>query len=228
MIHIRLIAPSSLPPLQDVELTKRYLESQGLSVTAPDNMLGEDLLCAHQDDVRLSHLQDALIDPSIDMIWLLRGGYGLGRIVPHLHSLEKPEKQKLFIGFSDGSILHMFLNQVWDWPSLHAPGASQLPDKDVGEASIQETLDIVKNGIASCRLRPLQAMNATAQKMTKLEGKVVGGNLCLATCSLGTDLQINPKDKILFLEDIDERGYRIDRFLTHLQQARTFNEIGRA
>jgi muramoyltetrapeptide carboxypeptidase len=187
--------------------------------------LGNDLLCAHQDDVRFAHLQDALMDQSIDIIWLLQGGYGLTRLVPQLLSLEKPEKQKLFIGFSDGSVLHMFLNQVWDWPSLHASGASQISQKGIAESSIHETLDVVKKGISSYRPRSLQPLNAAAKKMETLTGKIVGGNLCLATCSLGTDLQVNPKDKILFLEDIGERGYRVDRFLMHLQQAHIFETV---
>ena len=61
--------------------------------------------------------------------------------------------------------------------------------------------------------------------MSSLTGKLTGGNLCLLTCSLGTAWQTNPRDKILFLEDIDERGYRVDRMLTHLQQAQAFEGV---
>ncbi len=61
--------------------------------------------------------------------------------------------------------------------------------------------------------------------MSSLEGRVIGGNLCLATCTLGTALQIRPQEKILFLEDVDERGYRVDRMLMHLQQANVFEGV---
>ncbi len=225
MTHIRLIAPSWHSSNQDVALTKSCLEEEGMQVSVPDNLLGKDLLCAHQDDVRLSHLKDALSDPSVDIIWLLNGGYGLTRIIPDLLNMKKPEKEKLFIGFSDGSVLHQFLNQFWDWPSLHGPAARQLWKKTVGVQTIQETLRILKEGLDSYNLPACTPLNAQAKQMPFLSGKVVGGNLCLATCSLGTPWQMNAAGKILFFEDIDERGYRVDRMLMHLQQAHVFDRV---
>jgi muramoyltetrapeptide carboxypeptidase len=225
MHHIALIAPSSPISKEGVTLTKQYLEDLGMNVTVPDDLFGEDLLCANSDEKRLFHLQNALNDPVIDIIWLLRGGYGLTRLMPDLLRMKKPEKEKLFVGFSDGTVLHLFLNQFWRWPSLHGPGANQLAKKTVGENTVEATLQVVKEGLSDCPLPLLHPFNQQAKKIKTLEGVVTGGNLCILTCSLGTDWQIKPKGKILFLEDIDERGYRIDRMLNHLDQAHVLDGV---
>ncbi len=224
MPHISLIAPSFPIPQEEVNLTKKYLEGLGVRVTVPSDLLGEDLLCAHQDEKRFSHLKQALQDPSVDIVWLLRGGYGLTRLIPDLFKLEKPAKEKLFIGFSDGSALHVFLNQKWNWVSLHGPGANQMSRAKVGQNTIEATWHFLKEGTGSYHPPALIPFNTAARNMSSLSGEVTGGNLCVLTCSLGTDWQINGSGKILFLEDIDERGYRVDRMLTHLEQARVFTD----
>lgn len=225
MSHIALIAPSYPIPKKDVILTQQYLENLGMVVSVPDDLLGEDLLCANSDEKRLFHLQNALNDPTVDIIWLLRGGYGLTRLMPDLLQMKKPEKEKLFIGFSDGTALHLFLNQFWGWPSLHAAGANQLAKQTVGPHTIQTTLQVVKKGLSNCHLPLLHPFNREAKKMETLQGVVTGGNLCVLTCGLGTDWQVDSTGKILFLEDVDERGYSIDRMLNHLEQAHVWEGV---
>lgn len=222
--HVHLIAPSYPPSEQDVRLTKSYLEALGMQVTVPPDLLGEDLLCAHKDEVRLTHLERALHDPSADVIWLLCGGYGLTRLAHKLFKIKKPQKEKLFIGFSDGTILHAFLNQTWNWPTLHGPCAIQVAKEKVGTQTIEATLHIAKKGLSRYILPTLTPLNRQARGITSLSGTLVGGNLCLLESSLGTNWQLNPSYKILFFEDIDERGYRIDRMLMHLEQANIFED----
>ncbi|HUX78333.1 MAG TPA: LD-carboxypeptidase, partial [Alphaproteobacteria bacterium] len=225
MKHIYLIAPSYPCPQEDLAQTKSYFESLGMQVTAPPNLLGKDLLCANRDEIRLSHLQEALNDPTVDIIWLLYGGYGLTRLMPDLLQMKKPEKEKLFIGYSDGTALHVFLNQIWGWSSLHGVSAQQMSKTRVGPQTIESTLQIMREGLHNYSSPSLHPFNEKAKTMTSLSGTVVGGNLCLVECSLGTDWQINPKGKILFLEEVYERGYRVDRMLMHLQQARIFEGV---
>ncbi len=222
MTHISLIAPSYSFPQEEADFTKHYLEDLGFQVTMPSDLLGKDVLCAHRDEVRLSHLQQALLDPSIDIIWLLRGGYGLTRLVPDLLKMKKPDKEKLFVGFSDGSVLHLFLNQKWQWPSLHGPGATQVSKAKVGQTTIDATLRFLKEGRGSYAPPALNPLNTPARTLSSLSGSLTGGNLCLVKCSLGTDWQIESAGKILFLEDTGERGYSVDRMLVHLDQARAF------
>jgi muramoyltetrapeptide carboxypeptidase len=98
MNPICLIAPSYSVSEQDVSLTKLYFDTMGLKVTVPPDLLGEDLLCAHSDEMRLAHLKNALNDSSADVIWLLDGGYRLTRLIPKLFHTKKPRHEKLFMG----------------------------------------------------------------------------------------------------------------------------------
>lgn len=223
--HIRLIAPSYSLEEKNVELTKEYLGSLGMKVTVPKDLLGDDLLCANQDEIRLAHLKSALIDESIDIIWLLMGGYGLTRLIPDLLKMERPKTRKLYIGFSDGTALHVFLNQIWNWPTIHGIGAIQAARKVVGEESIKKTVEIIEKGLTSYEPPVLIPFNKEADAVSSLSGAVCGGNLCLLQTSLGTKWQIDSSDKILFLEDVSERGYRIDRMLVHLDQAGVFDDV---
>ncbi|MBY0502198.1 MAG: LD-carboxypeptidase [Alphaproteobacteria bacterium] len=222
--HISLIAPSYPFPEEDVKQTKHYLESLGMKVSVPADLLGEDLLCANLDTKRLAHLQCALEDPSIDVVWMLRGGYGLTRLLPDLLTMKKPDKEKLFIGFSDGTALHVFLNQMWNWPTLHGAVAIQIAKKKVGAQTLELTLRMLREGFDVPCLLSLKPLNEKAKEFKSLSGVLIGGNLCLIECSLGTPWQIKTSGKILFLEDVSERGYRIDRMLVHLEQARIFEE----
>lgn len=225
MPHIRLIAPSWSLPAEDVTLTKSYFEDLGMHVSVPADLLGDDLLCAHEAPVRLAHLKQALGDPSIDIVWLICGGSGLTQLIPDLLPLKKPAKDKLFIGFSDGTALHVFLNQMWNMPTLHAPCAAQIAKQKVGPQSIQATLDLLHSDLTAYTPPPLKPFNQKAKAMSSLKGTVGGGNLCMLQTSLGTKWQFNPSGKILFLEDIDERGYSVDRLLVQLQQAHIFDEL---
>jgi muramoyltetrapeptide carboxypeptidase len=83
----------------------------------------------------------------------------------------------------------------------------------------------MEEGLSAYSLPELIPMNTQAQKITTLSGRVVGGNLTIVQTSLGTPWQLKVKDKILFFEEVNERGYRIDRILTHLQQAQFFNGV---
>ncbi len=224
MKHIHMIAPSYPVTEEEVKRTKDYFQELRMRVTVPPDLLGEDLLCAHQDEKRFSHLTHALNDTSVDIIWLMAGGYGLTRLIPRLFHVKKPKKEKLFIGFSDGTALHVFLNQIWGWSSLHGVTARQMGCQKVGAQTIDKTLRVMREGLQACELPSLRPLNEKAKGLSALSGRVVGGNLCLLGCSLGTKWQVDPRGKILFLEDVEERGYRVDRLLTHLQQAHIFEE----
>ncbi|MBA3814860.1 MAG: LD-carboxypeptidase [Alphaproteobacteria bacterium] len=222
--HIHLIAPSYPLTEQAIELTKSYFENLGMRITVPPNLLGEDLLCANKDEIRLAHLKHALNDSSADVIWLLQGGYGLTRLIHKLLPMEKPRREKLFIGCSDGTALHVFLNQFWNWQTLHGPSALTIAKQKVGIQTIEAVLHTARKGFSHYTPPTLKPFNARSREIFSLSGTLVGGNLCILQCSVGTDWQLNLSDKILFLEDVDERGYGVDRMLAHLQQANMFDD----
>lgn len=224
MKHLYLIAPSWSVPVEKVNLTKAYLESLGRKVTLSADLFGEDLLCANTDALRFSHLKEALTSDA-DEIMAIIGGYGLTRLMPALLSLPKPDKAKVMYGFSDITALHIFLNQFWNWPTVHGPCGVGLINEKANKVSISRTLRIMNEGLSAYELPELIPLNSAATRFTDILGEVVGGNLCLVQTSLGTPWQLNTTDKILFLEDVSERGYRIDRMLNHLEQAGLFQRV---
>lgn len=224
MKHTFLIAPSSFIAPEMVSKTKAFFESIGRKVTLPEDTFGKDLLCANTDEMRFKHLKDALLSEA-DEIINIKGGYGLTRLLPNLMKLPKPAKMKMMYGISDATALHIFLNQIWDWPTVHGPAGGQLSMQTVDADSINRTLRILEEGLSACTLSELIPLNAVAKEMKSLKGKIRGGNLTLVQTSLGTPWQLDVSDKILFLEEVNERGYRIDRILTHLQQAQFFKGV---
>lgn len=171
------------------------------------------------DKNRFQFLKHALQSKKSNVIWCLRGGYGSNRLVPELSKLKKPKKRKLLIGISDITSLHVFLNQIWGWPTLHASlleriGKSSLPAKV--EKELWDILHGRKNEIEFKNLKPL---NKAARQKKILRGQVVGGNLTTLQSTLGTPWQLSTKNRFLFIEDLGERGYRVDRMLEHLKQA---------
>jgi muramoyltetrapeptide carboxypeptidase len=198
------------------------LTSWDLQANIPTNILGDDLLCANSDEIRFTLLKDALYNPNSKAIWCLRGGYGSMRLIPMLEKLNAPKQQKLFIGFSDITALHIFLQEKWGWPTIHASSAQQVAMGLVDDSSMLQIKNILLGQTKTIEFSNLTALNQPAKHMEKINAPIVGGNLTLVECSLGTSWQLTTKNKILFLEDVNMPAYQIDRSFVHLQQTGIF------
>ncbi|MCX7122827.1 MAG: LD-carboxypeptidase [Gammaproteobacteria bacterium] len=221
---IDVIAPSGSFPAADVAALRAYIESKGHTARIPDQILGPDLLAANSDAERFKQLKAALYAEDSTIIWCVRGGYGATRLLPDLQALPPPKHQKILIGFSDITALHLFLSQKWGWPTLHGASLRQMAKADLNAHSIQltEALVFEKKPIINYALMP---MNPAAQNSISIEAALTGGNLKLLEASLGTSWQINTQPKILILEEINEYDYRVDRSLVHLAQAQVFESV---
>lgn len=216
---IDIIAPAGgVTNLSIIEKLKNLLESWQLTPRISPDLFGPDQLCANSDKKRFQQLKDAFLNSSSQAIWCLRGGYGCTRLIPFLLKLTVPEKCKLFIGFSDITALHLFLQQKWHWQTLHGPTLTQVIHRVINQKNVDELREIIFG-----RLQQLDYLLNPYHKPTNslgfIQAPITGGSLSLVQTSLGTDWQIETKDKILFLEDVNEFAYRIDRMLQHLQQA---------
>lgn len=225
---VDVIAPASPCLKNEASLSKIHdlLVSWNLVPRIPEDLLGRDLLCANTDAKRFEFLKNALLNPESAAIWCLRGGYGSGRLIPKLASLRlKALPPKLFIGMSDITALHLFLQRNFQWPTIHGPSVRQVADNDVDENNIQELKKIMFGQKKTLLYDELIPLNDNAAKNITIETKITGGNLCLVQSSIGTKWQIDARRKIIFLEEINERGYRIDRMLQHLEQAGIFTDV---
>ncbi|MBA2648501.1 MAG: LD-carboxypeptidase [Legionella sp.] len=175
---------------------------------------------SNSDDMRFDKLKEALFDSSDNtIIWALRGGYGCARLIDKLNHLPKPTRKKLFIGFSDITALHLFFSQKWQWPCIHGAGLAQLLDSDLDPKNFLKIADILSQKSSEAIIDDLSPLNQAALNATAIKGTLTGGNLTLVGNSIGTSWEIQTKDKILFLEEINVKGYAIDRSLFHLHQA---------
>ena len=208
--EVIIIAPASKAAPEDLNASQELLRSWGLKVHSPPDLFGEDLLCANSDKIRFAHLQEAL---SYKAIFAIRGGYGSMRLIPYLNQLSK-QKPRLFIGMSDCTALHLFFQKHWHWSTIH----SGLSPKKFATSS----LALLKNLLFQENLPityPLEPINKAAFQQQLIKTTCTGGNLTLVQASIGTIWQMNTENKIVFLEEINECAYRIDRMLTHLWQA---------
>jgi len=179
----------------------------------------------HTDLKRFQHLKEALLDKSSDIIWALRGGYGSAKLIDRLVKMKKPKKEKIFIGFSDITALHLFFSQHWGWKTIHAHGLTGLLQPELEPQNFKAIANIIAQKTDVAIIKNLKPLNARAQKTKKATGLLTGGNATLIQTGIGTCWQIHTEKKILFLEDVNEKAYKVDRLLNHLKQAQLFQKV---
>lgn len=214
---IDVIAPASKCSITELEQGIQALKSWGYEVRVPKNLFGNHWTHANTTEVRFQHLKQALYSDS-SAIWCVRGGYGSLKLLPQLSKLRPPRHCKVFLGLSDITSLHMFFNQRWGWPTLHAPIVTRIGRGDLPQKSIKELQKILTGEIKeqSFGLKPL---NEKAKSVKNINAVMVGGNFVTMMANIGTPYQWRPKNTILFLEDVGERAYRLDRLWEQLVQS---------
>lgn len=223
--YIDIIAPSGAISAADIVTITEYLQKLGLRPRIPNNLIGDHPFCANSDEMRFALLRTALNAQDSTLLWCVRGGHGVSRIMADLIKLPKPSKQKLLIGFSDISSLHLWFNQAWQWPSIHGPGTRLTALGEIDANDIQSLYQLCFAGLADYSLNNLMPLNTLAKNLNSIEGITTGGCLSVLQTSIGTPWQIDTRNKILFLEDVNEHPYRIDRALVHLANAGLLNAV---
>jgi len=215
---IDVVAPGFRCTPEQLAAGIAFLERKGLRPRLPADLFGEDLLCANTDAKRFTQLRKALFARDSRAIWCVRGGYGAIRLIQRLQALKPPARPKLLIGYSDATTLHQLLNLHWGWPSLHGPLLDRLGGAGIAETERAELDAVLFGGAPQTTFADLVPLNAAARRRQRITSRLSGGNLTVLQSTLGTALQRRPSG-IVFLEDIGERGYRIDRMLEQLRQA---------
>lgn len=172
------------------------------------------------DEERLNEFQAMLDAPEVKAILCGRGGYGVGRIIDHLDFTAFKKNPKWIIGFSDITIFHAHINRNFKIATLHSSMASAFNDgghKNKYVQSIKAALEGKKTAY-SCKPHRLNHTGKTTAEL-------VGGNLALITHLIGTKSDYQTKGKILFLEDIGEQHYNIDRMLHQLKRSGKLNDL---
>ncbi len=220
---VEIVAPASACKESELDAACKWIRSLRLIPRIPLDVMKGKFIFAQSRDYQFEHMKKALQTKDSKAIWCLRGGYGSMRILPQLDKIKKIAGTKLFIGYSDITALHLYLNQKWNLPTIHGPTFNRMGHSSQPLGELREIEKLIFGKLDEIEFKGLIALNEMAHKKNIINSKVVGGNLSLITSSLGTPWQINSKGKILFLEDVDERGYKVDRMLEQLKQAQVFS-----
>ena len=167
---------------------------------------------------RISDMNWALNDPEISAIWASRGGYGCQHLMGHLKLSEFRKNPKWYIGYSDNTVIQSYLLKN-NFTSIHAQ-TIKTSGFGVTPEGYDLTFDILKGKFPKYSIQ-----NNSFNKSGIAEGELVGGNLALIYALLGTKYSFDFKDKILFIEDIGEKFYALDRMIMSLELAGVFRKI---
>lgn len=221
--RVALTAPASAVPADRLQTALDFVRGLELEPVAYPScyFANRHGYLAADDAQRARELNDAFADDTIHGVWCIRGGYGAHRLLPLLDFDVIRAHPKRFLGYSDITALHTAFNQNCGFITYHTIMASTEPNPD--EFSLAQ----LKRALFGSLAGPLD--NPPGQPLTALvpgraSGTLCGGNLSLLAASLGTPWEIDTRGKLLFLEDIGEKTYRIDGMLTQLRNAGKFDD----
>lgn len=193
------------------------LHSWGLEVVIGKTIGLDDNQLAGTDAQRAEDFQHQLDNPNIKAIWCVKGGYGTVRIIDLIDFSKFKQNPKWIVGFSDATVIHSYLNKL-NIASIH--GAMPI----TVERATPETLESLRKALFGESLEyniPFDSAN----KPGNAKGQIVGGNLSILYSLMGSSAQIDCKGKILFIEDIDEYLYHIDRMMMSLKRCGCFDGL---
>lgn len=195
----------------DIAPAVKLLEGWGLQVILGDNLFKGDNLLAGTDDERAADLQSALDNKEIKAIFCVRGGYGASRIIDRIDFKKFLKQPKWVVGYSDVTVLHSHIHGL-GIQSIHGT-MPMLFDRDSAESleSLRKALFEGEN-LYTISSHPLN-------REGKVKAEIVGGNFSILSTIIGTKSDLDTKGKILFIEEIDEYLYEIDRMTVHLKRA---------
>lgn len=219
---IVIVAPAGILKnrKQVIDKAKELAESWGLKVVYGKHLFNQAHHFAGTDDERCEDFQNALDDPNIKAIWAARGGYGSVRILDKLDFTKFKENPKWIIGYSDITAFHNHVHNL-GVETIHGIMGTSMQDKPEVIAKSIESLRKALFGKSLYYETPFSKYN----RLGKVSGELVGGNIAILASMLGSKSQISTDDKILFIEEIGEYKYSIDRMLQSLKRAGYFTKV---
>ena len=208
---VAIAAPARMVTHEEMAFGIQWLKDMGFVPVYDDRLFNQHYIFSGDDDTRAAVFQEYLDNEEIDAIWLARGGYGSIRIIDKLDFTNFLQHPKWIVGFSDGTILHGKLNRL-GVPSLHAAMPFYFANK-TPEAK-QSLYDALTG-------KPLQYAFSShpLNRYGEAEAEVVGGNLSVLIGMMGSETFPETDGKILFIEEVDEYIYHIDRMMHCLKRA---------
>ncbi|MFD2616731.1 S66 peptidase family protein [Terrilactibacillus laevilacticus] len=219
---IGIIAPASPPKIEPLKKGINILKKFGVKIHEGQHLYDEVGYLAGSDYDRVNDLHSMFLDPKIKAIFCACGGYGTPRIVDRLDYNLIANNPKIFWGYSDITCLHTSIHKKSGLVTFHGP----MPSSDMGH----DDFKLLSEQLIQQLFEPTTLhYDETISPLDVLvegivEAPIVGGNLSLLVSSIGSDYDIDVKDKILLIEDIGEEPYRVDGMLNQLRLSGKLND----
>jgi muramoyltetrapeptide carboxypeptidase len=216
---IAITAPAGYMPFENMQTCLDVLQEWGYTVKLGDTThSSSENYFSGSDEERARDLQQFLDDDEVSAILCARGGYGLSRIIPMLNFKKFKKNPKWIIGYSDVTVLHAYLLRQYGIASLHSPMAAAFNDKE----SNDPYLNSLRTALAGEKMA-YECIGHPFNKKGTAKGMLVGGNLSLLAHLCGSGWDFKTRNRIVFLEDVGEYLYNIDRMLIQLKNAGKFS-----
>ncbi|MEP6616619.1 MAG: LD-carboxypeptidase [Ginsengibacter sp.] len=216
---IGITCPSGYISVEDIQPAILKLQSWGFASTVGKTIGARDFSFAGDDELRTLDLQQMLDDDGIDAILFARGGYGAVRIIDRLDFTKFIKNPKWLVGFSDATVFHAHLNRNFGIASIHSKMCNSFPeDWTKAEPSQIDSIDSIRKCLVGDQMEYTAIPNEN-NRTGKAEGILIGGNLSILQNLAGTQSDINTAGKILFVEEVEEYLYNVDRMLWNLNRS---------
>ncbi|PUZ27373.1 muramoyltetrapeptide carboxypeptidase [Chitinophaga costaii] len=222
---IGITCPAGYISRADIQPAVKLLQAWGFRIRVGSTVNARDHSFGGTDQARYTDLQAMLDDPEIKAIMCGRGGYGAARIVDRLDFSKFRQYPKWVIGFSDITVLHCHIHRHTGIASLHSKMCNSFPD-DFGAAApeVQQTILSIRQALTGVPMH-YSVVPDPNNRPGNASGALIGGNLTMLQSVIGTQSEINTNGKILFLEEVGEYLYSLDRLFNSLQRAKKLDNL---
>lgn len=217
---IALAAPARKIFKAEIQPAEQWLKSVGFNIFYDDRLFAEDHQFAGDDLLRTRYFQDLLDDDSVKAIWCVRGGYGSARIIDRLDFTHFRQHPKWICGYSDITVFHSHIQQNLQTATLHATMPINVSETNTQLPVCQSFLDAI-----TCKDLSYEIDSHPLSRPQPFSGILTGGNLSMLYSLIGSPSDINTTGKVLFIEDLDEYLYHIDRMILNLKRSGKLSNI---
>lgn len=218
---IGIVCPSGAMPVERVSECIRVLNEDWGFTTKVGKTVGNKFnYFSGTDEERLSDFQQMLDDDEVKAVLCARGGYGMGRIIDRIDFKKFKKQPKWIVGYSDITVMHSHLYSNYYISSLHSPMAGAFNDDGYKNEFVQS----LQNALEGKKMK-YQCLVHEFNRKGEAIGELVGGNLALLAHLVGTDSDIKTRGRILFIEDVGEYLYNIDRMMYKLKRSGKLSKL---
>ena len=211
---VGIIAPARRMKKQDLIPAFQLLRDEGFNVFYDKRLFAKEHWFAGSDDFRAAYIQSLLDNPDIQAIWCVRGGYGSVRIIDKLDFSGLCQHPKWLCGYSDVTVFHEHIHTCCDMATLHCEMPYHVKESTLRNEAIVTLLDALRGKELHYEF-PTPPLNRPGD----FSAPIVGGNISILYSMNGSRSDLDTKGKILFIEDLDEYLYHIDRMMYNLKRS---------